>query len=94
MSEKLSEIYEPSVNFRLRNIGPKTFLFGEGLAYSLNETGIFIWDNLDGMTSVDEIVELTLDKYNCSQEEAREGTNSFLRFLLEINAVKNNEELS
>ncbi|MEX3625413.1 PqqD family protein [Viridibacillus arvi] len=84
----MNVIYTPSVNFRVRNIGPKTFLFGEGVAYSLNETGSFIWDNLDGLTSVDEIVELTLEKYNCSQAEAKEGVNNFLEFLYGIKAIK------
>ena len=32
--------------------------------YTLNETGAFIWEQIDGLRSVKEIVELLVDEYD------------------------------
>ena len=88
MNKTLNETYAPVVEFRSRNIGTKIFLFGKGHAYALNETGYFIWDSLDGLTDLEEVVALVTEKYNCSGEEAKEGVEEFIQFLLGINAIE------
>ncbi|MEO0191426.1 MAG: PqqD family protein [candidate division WOR-3 bacterium] len=50
-------------------------------AYTLNETGATIWENVD--LGEDEIVRLLTERYGIEEDEAREDTRAFLQELRE-----------
>ncbi|MBG9792695.1 hypothetical protein ABD76_09395 [Paenibacillus dendritiformis] len=81
-------LYKQNMNFRLRNIAKQNVLFGNGKAFKMNETAVLIWENLDGSTSVDSIIDLIVDTYKCEKTLAIKDTNSFICFLHGIDAIK------
>lgn len=38
--------------------------------YTLNETGAFIWELIDGTKSVEDLIEAVIDKYDVDQKKA------------------------
>lgn len=46
--------------------------------YTLNETGAFIWDQIDGKRSVEEIIILMTSEYEVGFETAREDVFEFV----------------
>jgi len=38
--------------------------------YTLNETGAFIWEHLDGKRNVEEIINALIEEYNIDKETA------------------------
>ena len=49
--------------------------------YTLNELGTFIWQLLDGQTSINQIVEAICQNYDITPDEAMKDTLDFLRSL-------------
>ncbi len=47
--------------------------------YTLNETGAFIWDQIDGKRTVAEIVELLLQEYEIDFESAKGDVFEFIK---------------
>jgi len=45
--------------------------------YTLNETGAFIWDNVDGKRSIEEIIILMTSEYEVGFETASEDVFDF-----------------
>jgi len=50
--------------------------------FSLNPVGAFVWDRIDGRTSVREIAESVLEEFEVSAEQARADTTEFVSELL------------
>jgi methyltransferase-like protein len=46
--------------------------------YTLNETGAFIWELIDGKKSVEEIIEAVIDKYDVDREKATKDVFSLI----------------
>lgn len=46
--------------------------------YTLNETGAFIWDVIDGKKSIEEIIELVTDEYEIDKTSAGNDVNEFI----------------
>ena len=49
--------------------------------YTLNETGAFIWEQIDGKKSVAEIIEAVISEYEISPEEAERDMMEFIENL-------------
>ena len=46
--------------------------------YTLNETGAFIWELIDGRKSVEELIKAVIDKYDIDRETATTDVFSFI----------------
>src|SRR5450759_795776 len=46
--------------------------------YTLNETGAFIWEQINGKRSVDEIISALTNEYNIDNETASKDMFSFI----------------
>lgn len=46
--------------------------------YTLNETGAFIWELIDGKKSVEELIEAVVSQYNIEVKTATEDVSSFI----------------
>jgi methyltransferase-like protein len=49
--------------------------------YTLNETGAFIWDQIDGKKSIDEIIEALVAEFEVEHNEAEQDVFSFVEEL-------------
>lgn len=49
--------------------------------YTLNETGAFIWEQIDGKKSIAEIIEAVISEYEISPEEAEKDMMEFIENL-------------
>ena len=49
--------------------------------YTLNETGAFIWEQIDGKKPVEEIISALTDEYDIDKESAEEDVFSFIENL-------------
>jgi hypothetical protein len=47
--------------------------------YTLNETGAFIWELIDGKRNIDEIIGAVTLEYEVNYESAREDVQSFIK---------------
>ena len=56
--------------------------------YTLNETGAFIWDHIDGNKSVEEIISLLVDEYETSDETATKDVFDFVENMKEFLMIK------
>lgn len=56
--------------------------------YSLNETGVTIWELLGEPRSTDEIVAALAERYEVERAEAQRVTDSFLHDLAQSGLVK------
>ncbi|MBW2059141.1 MAG: PqqD family protein [Deltaproteobacteria bacterium] len=55
--------------------------------YTLNETGAFVWENLDGERPLLDIRNMILEEFEVSPEETERDLCEFLGQLKEIDAV-------
>ena len=46
--------------------------------YTLNETGAFIWEQIDGKRSVEEIITALTNVYDIDKQNAESDVNSFV----------------
>lgn len=74
--------------FVLRNMGSQSVVVSVGEAnktfngmIKLNETGEFLWKQLESDKSEEELVSAMLDCYEVSEETARGGVKKFLETL-------------
>jgi hypothetical protein len=51
--------------------------------YTLNETGAFIWEQIDGKKNVGEIIAALTDEYEIDKEKAEEDVFQFIENLSE-----------
>lgn len=49
--------------------------------YTLNETGAFIWEQIDGIKTVEEIILLLVKEYEIDNESAEKDVFSFIENL-------------
>jgi methyltransferase-like protein len=46
--------------------------------YTLNETGAFIWEQIDGRKNVEEIIDALITEYDIDNESAEKDVFSFI----------------
>jgi hypothetical protein len=46
--------------------------------YTLNETGAFIWEQINGERNIEEIISLLTDEYDIDNKKAEEDVFSFI----------------
>ncbi|KGE16519.1 PqqD family protein [Paenibacillus wynnii] len=80
--------YKKNLNFRVRMIAKQVLLFGESSAYQLNDTGNLIWNELDSVKTIDEILNSIKSQYEDLSVNYEKDVLEFLDFLLGINAIK------
>jgi len=56
--------------------------------YTLNETGTFIWELIDGKKSVEELIEAVIDKYDIDRETATRDVFSFINKMSKYLIIK------
>lgn len=56
--------------------------------FTLNETGAFIWEHLDGRQNIGEIISALTEEYDVGSEQAAEDLFSFVRDLEKYLIVK------
>lgn len=61
---------------------------------SLNGTGAFVWERLDGETSIEAIAAELAETYEVTQDEAEEHVSEFLGSLRDEGLVKYAQEVS
>ena len=90
----LAHQYRRNENFVFRNIEDETILVpiknnvGDmGCIYNLNAVGAFIWEQLDGSKTLNDIAQLVTEKFEISLPEAQTDVEVFTGQLKEIDAV-------
>lgn len=56
--------------------------------FNLNETGTFIWEQMDGRRSGSAIASLLAEGFKVSSEQAEADCSVFLAQLLEVRAIE------
>ena len=65
---------------------------GATKTFEFDAIGVFVWDNIDGKTSVQQLVRKLAKKYSLSEREAAVSTNQFLQMLGRKNLIGWNVE--
>lgn len=93
--EDLQKQYKRNEDFVYRKIQDETVLVpirdstGDMDAiYNLNEVGAFIWDNLDGGNSLEDVKRGILDEFDVPPEQAEADLLGFIKELASINALE------
>ena len=55
--------------------------------YTVNKMGSFIWENLDGQKTLDDILSMITEEFDISAYEAEEDLIEFVSQLKEIKAI-------
>lgn len=53
----------------------------------VNDIGSFIWNNLENVEEIDEIVSMVKDKYNLELSEARSDVDDFIKYLKNVDII-------
>jgi methyltransferase-like protein len=59
--------------------------------YTLNETGAFIWEHIDGKRCVKELIEAIVEEYETDEKTASEDVFSFLDEMKKYLIIKDND---
>jgi hypothetical protein len=91
----MDKVYKKNENFVFRKIEDETILVpikdnvGDmGSIYNLNDVGAFVWEQVDGVKSLQEIKNRLLAEYEVSASEAEDDLFEYMAQLKEIDAVK------
>lgn len=86
--------YQRNENFVFRRFGDETILVpikdnvgNMDCIYNLNELGAFVWEQLDGKTELEAIIDKILEEYEVSLNNAQADLSEFMTDLIEIEAV-------
>ena len=92
--EGLDRIFQKNENFVFRKIEDETILVpikdnvGDmGSLYNLNEVAAFVWEQLNGKKTLQDIKNKLLEKYDVSAEEAGNDLSEYIAQLKEIDAI-------
>ena len=62
--------------------------FNEGDFLRLNESGSYLWNNLETFSSKDSMIKALQDRYGIDDTTARSGVESFIAGLEQFKAVQ------
>ena len=84
-----TQIPHRSSDFTVRDIGDETIFISEkgDTLHTLNEVGSFIWRQIDGKISVQDITDLLATDYDVPSETATADVQGFLYELAEKGLV-------
>lgn len=86
------DVLKRNILFRVRTFEGVNYLFGQGLAYELNEVANMVWEGVNGLDSVLEIEEDIAKEYGIPVDEIREGIFAFLDEMMAVDVFKKVEE--
>lgn len=49
--------------------------------YTLNETGAFLWENIDGKKTLDDLIRLLVSEYDITRDQAEKDVICFIEDL-------------
>jgi len=83
MNVAASDIWQKNPALAWREIDEETVIIspGESVMHELNDTGSFVWRNIDGQRSAEELAKLLVEQYQVTQEVALADTLSLLEEL-------------
>ena len=91
---EIDQVFQKNENFAFRQIDDETILVpikdnvGDmGSIYNLNEVGAFIWEHLNGKSSLADIKHMILDTFEVSERDADGDLSDFVNQLREIDAI-------
>ena len=94
-----SKIYTKSKNIVTREIEGEVILVPVvseapemDSIYVLNETSAFIWKLLNGENSLDNILNMMLERYEVTPEKAKKDIVEFIDTLLNFGAIEEGED--
>ena len=92
--QDLEKIYKKSDSMVFRKIGNELILVpirqnaGDlDSIYTLNETAAYVWDLIDGQTTVGEIKEKIIDEFDVTSEDAERDLHEHLLQLMTLKAI-------
>ncbi len=93
--EIIDRIYKKNESFVFRKIEAETLLVpikdnvGDmGSIYNLNDVGAFVWEQIDGVKSLQDIKNRLLEEYEVSSREAEDDLLEYIAQLKEIDALR------
>lgn len=99
MKVDLSKRYIPSPDIVVRKIEGETIIIPitagigdlEDALFTLNPTGLAVWEKLDGQNSVADIIEALLREYSASREEIEGDVLGLLKELYQKKLIVEKE---
>jgi methyltransferase-like protein len=92
--QNLNQRYRRNENFVYRKIENETILVpikdnvGDmSCIYNLNAVGAFIWDHLDGEKTLDDILNMVMEEFDISAQDAEIDLCDYISDLKEIGAL-------
>ena len=93
--EIIDRVYKKNESFVFRKIEAETLLVpikdnvGDmGSIYNLNDVGAFVWEQIDGAKSLQNIKNRILEEYEVCSREAEDDLFEYIAQLKEIDAVR------
>lgn len=81
----LTELFKKKPQFAIRNVGNEKVLvpIKDNIAnmteiYTLNEVGSFIWDQIDGKNSEEDVVKAITEEFEIDELTAKNDLSEFL----------------
>ncbi len=83
MNAATSCIWQKNPALAWREIDEETVIIspGESVMHELNDTGSFVWRNIDGRRNAEELAALLVEQYDVTRETALADTVSLLEEL-------------
>lgn len=83
-------IFDKSPDIDHRTIGGEAFIITaeDSKIHSLNAVGTWVFDRLDGKTSLEDIVRSVVDEFAVETNEAERDVRAFIQALLERGMVR------
>ena len=92
--QALDRVYQKNQNFVFRQIDDETLLVpikdnvGDlGSIYNLNQVAAFVWQNLDGQKTLNDIKDLMTGEFEVSDLDAEQDLAEFVGQLEKIDAI-------
>ena len=92
--QNLEQCYKRNEDFVYRKIENETILVpiknnvGDmGCIYNLNEVGAFVWENLDGEKTLNDILNMVTDEFDITAQDAKIDLDDYISDLKEIDAI-------
>jgi len=87
----IKELFTRKNQFATRNVGPELVLvpLRNNVAdmnelYTMNESGSFIWELIDGKNTEEEIVAALMEQFDVDERTAREDLDEFIGSVSEM----------